>query len=181
MIIIRKIRLTAPILASRPPSGPEERRTFDYAKLPEGSPPDSPLRIKAYLERWNWAFLEARDALDLDDVSVATILPAPYFEVKKTSTYNRTQRNSREKEAFECIPSGSVIEWKFTLSQHLPPHAEDNPRFTRAPSVEEFDAMLSHIGANLGMSFWGHGHLFGLFEIHNPPSQPTNPKTDGKS
>ncbi len=169
MIITRKIRLTSPILASRPPSGPDARRSFDRIPTPEGAP----VKIKTYLERWNWAFLEARDALELEDVSVAVILPAPFFEAKRTSTYNRNQSNSREKEAFECIPSGSVLEWRFTLSCHLPPHAEDHPRFTRPPTEEEFDAMLSHIGANLGMSFWGHGYLFGMFEIHNPPI-PTN-------
>ncbi len=179
MIITRKVRLTSPILASRPPNGPEARRTFDRYKpaseepLPDGSLP--PVRIKSYLERWNWAFLEARDALDLDDVSVATILPAPYFEAKKTSTYNRTQSGSRERESFECVPSGYVLEWRFTLSQHLPPHAEDHPKFHRPPTEKEFDDMLAHIGANLGMSFWGHAHLFGLFELHNPPQGDPTP------
>lgn len=166
MLITKKVRLTSAILASRPPRGPDARREFDRLPSAEGEP----LKIKTYLERWNWAFLEARDALELGDVSVATVLPAAFFEVKSTSTYNRTYNNSKERESFECISSGAVLAWRFTLSKHLPPHSEDHPRFVRPPSEEEFDAMLSHIGEHLGMSFWGHDYLFGRFAIHNPPT-----------
>lgn len=142
------------------------RREFD--KMP--TDPGCPVKIKAYLERWNWAFLEARDALELSDASVAVILPAAHFEVKSTSTYNRIYGSRRERESFESIPSGQVLSWKFTLSSHLPPHAEENPRFTRPPSEEEFDSMLSHIGEHLGMSFWGHDYLYGRFTLHAPPA-----------
>lgn len=172
MLITRNVRLTSAILASRPPRGPDSRREFDRAP----SAPGELVRIKTYLERWNWAFLEARDALEISDASVATILPAAYFEAKNTSTYSRN-RSDRTKEAFECISAGSVLAWRFTLSNHLPPHAEDNPRFVRSPTEEEFDAMLSHIGEHLGMSFWGHDYLFGRFVIHNPPIQPSNEQT----
>lgn len=169
MLITRRVKLTAPILASRPSRSPDGRREFDRGP----SAPNAPVRLKSYLERWNWAFLEARDALELYDVSVATILPAAEFEVKGTSTYNRT-RSDRTKEAFESIQSGAVVTWQFTLSNHLPPHAEDNPRFVRAPTEQEFDAMLAHIGEHLGMSFWGHDWLFGRFTLHNPPTTPPN-------
>jgi hypothetical protein len=161
MIVTRKVRLTAPILASRPATSSDGRRTFDRLK----STNDVVIRIKTYLDRWNWAFLEARDALDFEDVCVAAIIPAPYFETSRTSTYVRRQSGSRNNESFECIPSGSVLEWRFTLSNQLPPHT-DHPRYSRAPTEEEFDAMLKHIGENLGMSFWGHGFLFGTFELH---------------
>lgn len=171
MLITRNVKLTSSILASRPPRGAGGRREFD--RLP--SPPGAPLRLKTYLERWNWAFLEARDSLGLGDVSVAVIMPAAYFEVKTTSTYNRTYGSAREKEAFENIPSGSVLAWRFTLSHHLPPHAEEHSRFVRVPSEEEFDSMLAHIGEHLGMSFWGHDYLYGRFTLHNPPVSPTTP------
>lgn len=169
MLITRRIKLTSPILASRPPREQDGRREFDRG----AAPPNGPVKLKAYLERWNWAFLEARDALELYDVSVAAILPAAEFEVKNTSTYNRN-RSDRTKEAFESIQSGAVLTWKFTLSQHLPPHSEDHARFVRPPTEKEFDAMLVHIGEHLGMSFWGHDWLFGRFTIHNPPIDNSN-------
>ena len=167
MFIERKVKLTSAILASRPPRPPETRREFDKVVTAK----DEPVKIKTYLERWNWAFLEARDALGLKDVSVATIIPAATFEVKRTSTYNRTYAGGREKESFESLQSGSVVTWKFTLSEHLPPHSEDNNRFTKPATEEEFDAMLAHIGEHLGMSFWGHDYLYGRFTIHNPPAE----------
>ncbi len=169
MLITRSIKLTTPLLASRPTRGPSNRKEFD--RLP--SAPGEPVKIRTYWERWQWAFLEARDALGLGDVSVATIIPANSFEVKKTSTFNRTYGHTREKDAFESISSGQVLQWRFTLSQHLPPHGEDNERFVRAPTEEEFDAMLAHIGEHLGMSFWGHDYGYGRFTIHTP-FQPNN-------
>lgn len=165
MIITRRIRLTSPILASRPHRGDPPRRTFDRVKAKDDN---GSVKIKTYLERWNWAFLEARDALDFGDVSVSAIIPAPFFEVRSTSTYHRKNSGNRAPEAFESIPSGTVLTWQFTLSDHLPPHAEDHPRFVRPPSEQEFDAMLAHIGEHLGMSFWGHGHLYGTFIIQPP-------------
>jgi hypothetical protein len=170
VLITRSVRLTTPLLASRPTRGTPPRREFD--KIP--TKPGEPVRIKTYVERWNWAFLEARDALGFLDASVATIIPTAYYEVKKTSTYNRTYNGSRETDSFESITSGTVLQWHFTLSQHLPPHAEDSERFTRPATEEEFDAMLAHIGEHLGMSHWGHDYLFGRFNIHTPPNnEPT--------
>lgn len=180
VLVVRKIKLLTPILASRPSLPGELCRKFDRVPHSEGGP----LRIVTYLDRWNWAFLEARDALNLDDVSVSTIIPAPYFEVKRTSTYRRNYGGSvRSSEAFENIPSGSVLEWRFTLSNHLPPHSEYNGRFTRPPSEEEFDAMLAHIGEHLGMSFWGHGYLYGRFTLHNYPikNEPSNEPSNAPS
>ncbi len=63
---------------------------------------------------------------------------------------------------------------KFTLSRYVPPGTDGNGRFTRAPDEEEFDAMLAHIGVQLGMSEWGHARDYGMFEIKLPP--PDDPK-----
>lgn len=169
VLITRSVRLTSPLLASRPTRSLPPRREFD--KIPDKRPPPAagepprPERIKTYVERWNWAFLEARDALGLTTTSVTTIIPTAYYEVRKTSTYNRIYNGSRETDAFESIPAGTVLQWQFTLSQHLPPHAEDHDRFARPATEDEFDAMLAHIGEHLGMSHWGHDYLFGRFTI----------------
>lgn len=127
------------------------------------------VHITNQLARWKWAFLEARDALGLDDVSVAAIVPFRYFTVRRTSTYTRKFRRGRTmmSEVFESLPTGQVIPFEFTLSQHLPPHGDGNGRFVRPPDEEEFDKMLIHIGEYLGMSEWGHDYLYGRFKLHN--------------
>lgn len=164
MLLSKNVRLTSPILAARPPLKAEEPRTFDRLKNED----NDLIRIQADLPRWQWAFLEARDALELTDVSTAAIIPAVYYEVKRIRNYPRKfKRGGKDAiENFEAISSGTIIEWKFTLSKNLPPHAEDHGRFTRAPEEEEFDRMLSHIGEHLGMSEWGQDYLYGRFVLH---------------
>ena len=167
MLIEREIKLLSPILASKlnNSKGGSARREFARLKSEDGK-----VHIKTDLARWNWAFLEARDSLDLQDVAVSTIIPAYEYVVKNTSTYQRTYRRGRGeqlKEAFESLPTGQTLAWKFTLSQHLPPGGGGNGRFIRPPSEAEFDAMLEHIGANLGMSEWGHAYLYGRFTLKN--------------
>jgi hypothetical protein len=165
MLIDRRVQLLSPILASKANNrGTVTRREFARIKSTDGK-----VHIKSDLARWNWAFLEARDALGLSDVAVSAILPAHSYVVNTTSTYHRTFRRGRGeqlKEAFESLPAGHVVTWQFTLSQHVPPGG--GSRFTRAPSGAEFDSMLTHIGENLGMSEWGHAYLYGRFTIkHN--------------
>lgn len=166
MLVTKRIKLLTPILAQRMNSKalPRPRREFCKGLSAAGQ-----IQIPTDLARWNWALLEARDALGLEDVVIATILPAPFYEVKSTSTYTRRYRRGREdcREDFESLPSGQVLEWKFTLSRHCPPGCDGNGRFDRPPEEEEFDRMLEHIGENLGMSEWGHAYLYGRFKIAN--------------
>ena len=127
------------------------------------------------MPRWEWAFLEARDALGYEDVAVSAIIPCRWYAVQRTSSYNRkfTRGNQMCEEKFESLPTGQVFEMKFTLSRHVPPGTDGNGRFTRAPDDEEFDAMLTHIGEQLGMSGWGHAREYGRFEIKMPiPNDP---------
>lgn len=162
MLLERDLQLVTPILATKmnnkvtPP-----RREFVKEKLEDG------VQIRNDLARWNWAFLEARDALKLDEVAVAAIIPCATYFTKNTSTYWRSFRRGRDmmKEAFEAVSSGRLAKFKFTLSQHIPPNCDGSGRFQRSPSEEEFDAMLTHIGEHLGMSEWGHSYLYGRFSI----------------
>lgn len=134
--------------------------------------------IRTDLPRWEWAFLEARDALELEDVAVSAILPCRWYSVARTNAYIRKfKRGSKMcSEKFESLPGGQVIEMKFTLSKHLPPGTDGNGRFTRAPDEEEFDAMLSHIGEYLGISEWGHARDYGRFEIIKKKKKNAEPK-----
>jgi hypothetical protein len=164
MVIERRLKLLTPLLAmKREPNTNPPKRVFVNVDVPgvEGT------HIKTQLPRWNWSFLEARDALELDDVAVATIIPFHYYTVKRTSTYNRnfSRVGKRVREQFESLPSGQAFDMKFTLSKHLPPDCDGGGRFTRPPDEEEFDAMLAHIGEHLGMSEWGHAYLYGRFKI----------------
>ncbi len=164
MLLTKHVRLTSPILASTPPGKPDERRQFKRVKNPDGKA----IRIVTDLKRWQWALLEARDALELSDVSTAAIIPALFYEVKNTSTYNRSfsTGGKRSVDKFESVSSGTVLAWRFTLTSTLPPHAEDQGRFTRAPDEEELDRMLAHIGEHMGMSEWGQDYLYGRFVLH---------------
>lgn len=162
MLLERDLQLVTPILATKmnntvtPP-----RREFVKDKTEDG------VQIRNDLARWNWAFLEARDALNLQEVAVAAIIPCATYFTKNTSTYWRSFRRGRDmmKEAFEAVSSGRVAKFKFTLSQHIPPNCDGSGRFQRPPSEEEFDSMLAHIGEHLGMSEWGHAYLYGRFVI----------------
>lgn len=158
MLIARKITLRTPLLASRRPAAPGDRREFKRLPSSDGS-----IAIHANMERWRWAFLEARDALGLD-VNASAIIPAYSFRVKRTTTYTRNfRRGSRLcSERYEALPTGQVLVWEFTVSQHTPPGVE-SMRHSKPPTLDEFDAMLSHIGEYLGMSEWGHEYLYGRF------------------
>lgn len=166
MLITREIKLQSPLLASRmireSVTTGQLRREFVRLPCEEGK-----VRIQSDLRRWNWAFLEARDAVGLADVSTSAILPARYYEVTRTTSYKRLYRQGQTqmKDDFESFSSGQVLTWQFTLSQHLPPGGEGGGRFTRVPDEEEFDQMLAHIGEHLGMSEWGHAYLYGRFSI----------------
>ena len=164
MLITRDIKLLSPLLAARMNTKVEPNRREFY----KTANADGTFSIPTDLARWNWALLEARDALGLEDVAISAILPRNTYEVSNTSTYWRTFRRGRgeqSKEAFESISSGRVIQWRFTLSHHLPPGGDGGGRFIRPPDEEEFDMMLNHIGENLGMSEWGHAYLYGRFTI----------------
>jgi hypothetical protein len=164
MVIERRLKLLTPLLAmKREPGTNPPKRIFVKADVPG----EEGVHIKTQLPRWNWALLEARDALRLNDVAVSTILPRHYFTVKRTSTYNRnfSRGGVRQREQFESLPSGQVFAMEFTLSRHLPPDTDGGGRFTRPPDEEEFDAMLRHIGEHLGMSEWGHAYLYGRFKL----------------
>lgn len=164
MLITRNVKLLSPLLARRmnPKAEPRARREFDRQPGPDGT-----ISLPMDIDRWNWAFLEARDALGYDDVATAAIIPVTRYCVKSTSNYPRRFRRGMEecREDFESLKSGQVLSWTFTLSKHCPPGCDGNGRFTRAPDEEEFDKMLSHIGEYLGMSEWGHAYLYGRFTL----------------
>lgn len=167
MLIERRIVLDSPILAAAmnnratPP-----RREFRKSAVANGDG-KTIVRIPANMERWQWAFLEARDALGLHDVAVSAIIPKTHYDVGFTSTYNRRFRRGeggqQVREAFESISAGRVVTWQFTLASSVPPGHGD--RFIRPPTEQEFDAMLSHIGEYLGMSEWGQTYGYGRFRI----------------
>jgi hypothetical protein len=171
MLLTRKLRLTTPLLAvkrERDACTGEFRRVFARLPVPRGEPADR-VYLPSPLARWQWAFLEARDALDLKDAAVSAILPAPWYSASATSVYNRRHRNGEKKivEKFESLQSGQVIEARFTLSRYIPPDTDGLGRFSRAPDEQEFDDMLIYIGENLGISEWGHAYLHGRFKIQD--------------
>ena len=181
MLIVRRLKLLSPLLAAKHSNNPDlPRRVFvRLSSPPRGEDPER-IYLTSDLGRWEWAFLEARDALEFEDVAVSAILPCRWYSVKRTSTYNRKFRRGGNicTEQFESLPSGQVFEMKFTLSKHVPPNTDGNGRFIRPPDEEEFDEMLAHIGEHLGMSEWGHARQYGRFEIKQPvpsknESQPT--------
>ena len=118
--------------------------------------------LRAYLERWNWAFLEARDSLELHDVSVQAITVARNFYVNKAALHTL----GIKKENYECVMDGDVIGVRFTLAKRPPPHT-DTTRFVRSPEVDEFDNMLTFIGEYLGISESKNDLQYGTFEIVN--------------
>ena len=162
MLLERDLKIVSPILATKMNNTVTPCRREFVKTAVEGG-----VEIRNDLARWNWAFLEAKDALGLVDVGVAAIIPCATYFVSGTSTYWRSFRRGRDmlKEAFEAISSGRTAKFKFTLSQYIPPNCDGNGRFNRAPDESEFDAMLTHIGKHLGMSEWGHAYLYGRFVI----------------
>lgn len=167
MLIARRLKLLTPLLAAKRSNDKEDpRRVFIRVDPPKGEDP-ARVYIASQLQRWAWAFLEARDALQLGDVSVGAIIPSHWYSVARTSTYNRRFRRGDTPaiEKFESLPAGQVFEMKFTLSRHVPPDMDSGGRFSRAPDESEFDDMLSHIGEHLGMSEWGQHYLYGRFTI----------------
>lgn len=168
MIVIRKLKLIRPLLAMKRDhleDGP--KRVFIKENPKEADP--NKVHIRTYVSRWNWAFLEARDCLDIPDVATSAIIPARYFTVSKTSTYNRSYKVGRQqkKERFESLPSGQKFDMRFTIASTIPPGTDGMGRFTRTPDIDEFDAMLAYIGENFGMSEFGHAHLYGLFSVED--------------
>jgi len=177
MLITRKLRCTTPWLgAKRGPDSGGGRKTFTRVnKEDEGL-----IHIASSLMRWKWALRESRDSLGMDDISTDSIIPARYFTVKNTSTYNRSTRRGKTpiKEKYESLQTGQVISMDFTLARELPPDVSDSAEFFRVPDEEEFDAMLTHIGVHIGMSEWGHGFEFGRFELQQ--SEYTDDKTNNQ-
>jgi len=182
MLIERKLKLVSPLLAAKHSGEKDEekpQRIFVRVRTPKGEDAER-VYLATPMQRWNWAFLEARDALDLGDVATSAIIPCHWYSVQRTSTYTRKFRRGQSgpmlQEKFEALSSGQVFIVRFTLSQHVPPGTDGGGRFNRAPDETEFDAMLSHIGEHLGMSEWGQHYLFGRFEIKVPyVAEPAKP------
>lgn len=170
MIHVQRVRLLSPLLSvtrlDQDGDGPPKRVFRRMKGAPEGQ-----VRIAHDLPRWRWALLEARDSLGMRDVSLGTILPTAWFEVPErclnvyTRNYGSGER--RQEERFEAISTGKVLEWRFTVSDRLPPH-EDEDIHSRPADIDDLRALLQHIGQHIGMSQWGHGYLFGLFELRPP-------------
>ena len=163
MVIARQIRLLKPILAARPPVEKDGRREFDVLSRVKGK-----VTLPSNMARWEWAFLEARDALELPQLSVACITPATSFDAALTSTYTRSfsrGSSAKQTEKFECVPSNAVLSWSWVLASSLPPYAEISELRSTPPDVQQFDAMLKFIGEMLGMSEWGNHYGFGRFVI----------------
>jgi len=162
MLLERDLKIVSPLLATKMNNKVTPCRREFVKNVVDGG-----VEIRNDLARWNWAFLEAKDALKFDDIGVSAIIPCATYFVAGTSTYWRSFRRGRDmlKEAFEAVSSGRTAKFKFTLSQHIPPNCDGNGRFNRAPDESEFDAMLTHIGEHLGMSEWGHAYLYGRFVI----------------
>lgn len=169
MIVTRKLKLLRPLLAMKRDHFDDGPKRVFIRENPEGADPDK-VHIRTYVARWHWAFLEARDCLELNDVATSAIIPSRYFSVKNTSTYNRSYKVGRKqkKERFESLSSGQKFDMKFTLASTVPPDTDGMGRFNRGPEIEEFDAMLTYIGENFGMSEFGHAHLYGLFSVEKP-------------
>lgn len=174
MLLTRRLRLTSQWLAAKNNHDRKDpKRVFSrLSRIPAGEA-EGLVYIASDLGRWEWAFLEARDALQLHDVAVSAIVPCYWFSAKGTTTYHRKfkRAESMVTEKFESLSVGQVIEMRFTLSKHIPPNTDGNGRFSRAPDESEFDAMLSHIGEALGMSEWGHARAYGRFVIQDPAYQ----------
>ena len=168
MLISRRLRLLTPLLASKHNNDRSDpKRVFNrLTKIPSGQDA-SRIYIYSDLGRWEWAFLEARDALNLGDVAVSAIIPCRWYSAKRTSTYNRKFKRGEQMltEKFESLSSGQILDMQFTLSRHVPPNTDGGGRFTRPPDEQEFDEMLAHIGNLLGMSEWGHARDYGRFEL----------------
>lgn len=167
MLLERRFRLLTPILAAKRSNNPAApRRVFVRQRTPKNEPTDQ-VYLSSDLRRWEWAFLEARDVLNFEEVCLGAILPSHWYGAKHTATYNRKFRRGTElaSEQFESIPAGHLIRMRFTLSRHIPPNTDGMGRFTRPPDEAEFDAMLSYIGEYLGMSEWGHALKMGRFEL----------------
>ena len=170
MLINRRLRLLTPLLAAKHNHDRKDpKRVFNRVlKPPQGCDPE---RCYIYMDmpRWEWAFLEARDALHLSDVAVSAIIPCRWYSVKRTSAYNRKFKRAGQMltEKFESLSTGQTLDVQFTLSKHIPPNTDGGGRFTRAPDEQEFDEMLLHIGAHLGISEWGHARDYGRFELRS--------------
>lgn len=124
------------------------------------------------LQRWNWALLEAKDALldqmpSLNEAAPGAIIPCYWYSTGRTSTYNRHFRrgNTPAHDKFESLQANQTFLMRFTLPKTLPPKMDGGGRFTRPPDEAEFDAMLAHIGTYLGMSEWGQNYGYGRFEV----------------
>lgn len=172
MLLTRHLRLTAPLLAGRlNQDTTDPKRVFTRVNIPRGEP-EGPVYLSTPLQRWNWAFLEAKDALIAKsevytEISPGSIIPCYWFSVKRTSTYNRNYRrgDTPAVDKFESIQTNQTFTIRFTLPKTLAPKTDGAGRFIRPPDELEFDAMLAHIGVYLGMSEWGQNFGYGRFEI----------------
>lgn len=156
MLIERKLLITKPLLARRVDS---ETNKKVFVKEPSN---DGGWLIRAHIERWNWAFLEARDSLGFTDVSVQSITVARSFYLPKKDLHCLEIR----RENFECVMDGDFVIQRFNLAKTPPPHSNAS-RFSRSPELEEFDKMLHFIGDILGISESKNDLQYGTFKILN--------------
>lgn len=180
MLLTRRLYLLTPLLAAKHNNDRvDPKRVFNRLSAPPVGADPEMTYIHTDMGRWEWAFLEARDALQLNDVAVSAIIPCRWYAVKRTSTYHRKFKRGAQMltEKFESLSSGQAIEMQFTLSKHVPPNTDGGGRFTRVPDEEEFDAMLGHIGSLLGMSEWGHARDYGRFELRSQTER-TEPQSE---
>ena len=164
-----RVRLSSPLMGDKIVSvpGETELRVFRRAEQLEGDR----LRLPADVDRWRWAFCEARDSLGFGDVNIGAIIPATHYEAPKspgfyTRNFSRAGRPASER--FEHLKTGTNVDWVFTVASELPPHEANSTQWTRPPDADEFLAMLAHIGEHLGMSWFGNEYGYGRFTIRTP-------------
>jgi hypothetical protein len=162
MLIERKLKLVKPLLARQVEyHGPDSEKTKRV--FVKTLSQDKGHLVRANLERWNWAFLEARDSLGLRDLNTQAITVAASFYVAPRSISLLGIKG----EDFEAILENTVISQRFTLASTPPPHTRHAHKHMRCPDEYDFDAMLAYIGEYLGISESKNDTQYGTFIIQN--------------
>lgn len=160
MLIERQLKLTKTYLSRRVDPVIASKRVFRKQASQDGG-----WLIETNLERWQWAFIEARDSLQetypsLATVSTQVIIPARNFYVDKPSLNTLTVKGVTHDALFE----DTVMKMRFVLSKTLPPHAVA-AKFHRCPDESELDIMLEFIGEYLGVSELRNDLRYGTFQV----------------
>ncbi len=157
MLIRTRIKITSAWLGSE--RTPNQVRRFERN--------DSTKDLKINLAQWNWALVEAMDALGMDSVDPSTIRFPTHISPPALELYIRRWSHTgkeTQQEKFEAIRTGTHLTFDVLITRTKEPSSASQGN-SRPPTVDEYRRVMEFIGDRIGLSPWGSRMGYGRFQV----------------